>query len=73
VQRGRSAPAGSSTSPPTVSVEAKPAMMPPTNWAMDEARNQTAIMKLTTAGIDSLVISDRPTGDRNSSPVVCSI
>ncbi len=34
--------------------------------------NQTAIMKLTIEGTDSLVISDRPTGDRNSSPVECS-
>ena len=62
---------GSRTSPPTDSVTRSPAIKPPTNWAMDEARNQTAIMKDTTPGRVSLVISDRPTGDRKSSPVVC--
>ncbi len=42
------------------------------NWATELERNQTAIMKETTEATDSLVISDRPTGDRQSSPVVCS-
>src|SRR5438046_2599118 len=62
---------GSSTCPPTVSVPARPAIHPPTYWAAAEDRNQTAIMKETTEGSESLVISDRHTGDRNSAPVGC--
>ncbi len=45
-------------------------MKPPTYWAMELARNQTAIMKATMERTESLVISDMPTGDRQSSPVV---
>ena len=62
--------AGSVTWPPTVWVPAMPAIQPPTYWATDEERNHTAIMNETTLAMLSLVISDRPTGERNSSPVV---
>ncbi len=40
------------------------------NWAQDDARNQVAITVENTATGASLVISDRPTGLRHSSPVV---
>jgi hypothetical protein len=67
------AAAGSSTWPPMVSVEAMAAIQPPNRLAMARAMYQTAITNETIDSGDSLVICDRPTGDMNISPEVCSM
>ena len=64
--------AGSSTCPATVSAAVSLATRPARYWAAELARNQTAIKVEIRAAGASLVISDRPTGERQSSPVVCS-
>ncbi len=63
---------GSSTWPATVSTAVSWAILPARNWAAEVASIQTAISVEISAAGASLVISDRPTGDRQSSPVVCS-
>ena len=62
----------SSTCPPTVSVPASFASCAPMALAQDTDRNHTATMVESRIGGASLVTSDRPTGLRQSSPVVCS-
>ena len=57
--------------PVTVSVEVAWAMKPAAMCATELDRNQTPIIRPTTRSTDSLVIIDRPTGDRHSSPIVC--
>ena len=68
----RSPAAGSSTCPPAVAVPATWAMIDPMYSAAAVAMNQIASRVEISTGGASLVISDRPTGLRKSSPVVCS-
>ena len=67
-----SAVATSADSPADVSIAAILPMRVATVSDRAVARNQVPMLTPTTLPIESLVTADKPTGDRHSSPVVCS-
>ena len=67
-----SAPAKSAVAPPSVGIAAIRPMRVATVSESAVARNQVPILTPTTLPIESLVTADSPTGDKQSSPVVCS-
>lgn len=55
--------------PKVSTIEAK---KPPMKLAIEEDNIQTAIKIEANLGGDNLVTTDKPTGERQSSPIVCS-
>ena len=55
--------------PKVSTIEAK---NPPMKLAIDEANIQTAIKIEANFGGDNFVTTDKPTGERQSSPIVCN-
>lgn len=47
-------------------------IIPPNKFAKNDANNQTPISKDANRGGESLVTTDKPTGDKQSSPMVCT-
>src|SRR3546814_21201035 len=67
-----STPSGAASLPEAASEPVARAIMPATKLPVSEAKNQQPMIRLAMCEGASRFIADRPTGDRHSSPIVCS-